>query len=166
MAIPIEAAPIAAPVANQGGRGRRLLKYALLAAFLAAILLAVYHSADHFFRKTLPVRTVTSPAIAPVLVGPRGSIAAAIRMFQVDVGRRPLNLTELVFLLGTHPDRNRWRGPYLKDPEELIDPWGRAYRYDANASKKNYRLWSVGLNGIDESSDGDGNFGDDVRNWK
>lgn len=105
--------------------------------------------------------------IAKASIGPNGSISQAIDLFEYNTGRYPHSLDELMVVVIDDPDRRKWTGPYLKDKQGLIDPWGSAYKYacPGNHNFDGYDLWSVGPNGIDESSDGDSDDGDDFRVW-
>ena len=49
-------------------------------------------------------------------------------------------------------DQNGQR--YLDATEVPTDPWGNDYRYEV-IEKFQFRLWSVGPNGLDEDGDGD-----------
>lgn len=52
----------------------------------------------------------------------------------------------------------RWR-PYLT--EKVLDPWGQEYRYrfPATRSNKDYDLYSIGEDGVEDSEDDIGNWG-------
>jgi len=62
-------------------------------------------------------------------------------------GRFPSTLEEL-----TAPTESYPRG-FLEETELLEDPWGHPLRYERTETE--YRLWSVGPNGVDEDGGGD-----------
>ena len=67
------------------------------------------------------------------------NIALAIDLFEVDMGRLPRDLEELI----TNKDNSSaWKGPYLKKKKLPTDPWGRPYQYKPNGN--DYDLWSTG----------------------
>ncbi|HPF38901.1 MAG TPA: type II secretion system protein GspG [Phycisphaerae bacterium] len=101
-------------------------------------------------------------------INPNGSLAQGIDLFHLNMGRLPRSLDELLRINDDDPARAAWTGPYVKDAAMLLDPWRRPYRYRivGPLTRRDYLLWSAGPNGIDESSDGDHDFGDDLRNWK
>ena len=84
----------------------------------------------------------------------------------------PSGNANLVTALTEDPDDVDWQGPYeeFKQDElvngEVIDPWGQPYVYVSVADGSpqhrpySYDLYSIGLNGADESGDGD-----DLGNW-
>jgi general secretion pathway protein G len=57
------------------------------------------------------------------------SISTALELYALDNGGfppQPIGLSGLV----TQPTNTpRWKGPYLKRAEGLLDPWGRPYQY-------------------------------------
>ena len=72
-----------------------------------------------------------------------GGIKSALDQFEVDNGRYPNSLQDLLQQPRNAPN---WHGPYL-DPAQLpIDPWNDPYQY-AFPGKHNptgYDLWSAG----------------------
>ena len=67
------------------------------------------------------------------------NLALAIDMYEVDVGRYPNSLQDLIEK-GSNPDS--WKGPYLKKKKLPQDPWGRPYDYKLNGIE--YSLCSKG----------------------
>ena len=65
-------------------------------------------------------------------------IALALDMYEMDVGKYPSSLDELM-QKGSAPDS--WRGPYLK--KKPLDPWGKPYDYQVGDGKS-YKLCSKG----------------------
>ncbi|MCB9852174.1 MAG: type II secretion system protein GspG [Phycisphaerales bacterium] len=116
----------------------------------------------------LPSRCHARKPLAQAAIGPNGSISQAIDLFEYHTGRLPITLDELIDRPVNPPAGDTWRGPYLYDAQGLTDPWGQPFRYKLRGAtgEPRYHLWSFGPNGIDDSSDGDGDFGDDVCNWK
>ncbi|MFA5167821.1 MAG: type II secretion system major pseudopilin GspG [Candidatus Omnitrophota bacterium] len=71
-----------------------------------------------------------------------GGIAIAIDLYNVDMGRYPSALLDLV---KNTADDERWRGPYLKRGLPK-DPWGNGYvyRYPGVTNPDSYDLYSWG----------------------
>jgi len=67
------------------------------------------------------------------------NIALALDMFEVDIGRYPNSLEDLL-QQGSNPES--WKGPYLK--RKPTDPWGNQYDYKAGSDGKSYQLCSKG----------------------
>ncbi|HEY1661042.1 MAG TPA: type II secretion system major pseudopilin GspG [Verrucomicrobiae bacterium] len=86
----------------------------------------------------------------------KGGIKSAIDQFEVDNGRYPSSLQDLI-----QQPRNAsgWKGPYL---DQLpVDPWSDAYQYQfpgKHNGPRGYDLWSEGQ---DQKSGTD----DDIGNW-
>lgn len=88
------------------------------------------------------------------------NIEAALDLYRLDVGRYPSSAEGLEALLEKPGDAGRWRGPYLKSREGLIDPWGEPYRYRIEGSSNTYQIISFGA---DKAEGGEGENAD-VRN--
>ena len=84
-----------------------------------------------------------------------GGIALALDLFEVDNGKYPQKLDDLV----TKPsDAENWKGPYIK--KKPVDPWGNPYSYRYPGSHGDgYDLFSYG-------KDGNEGGGDDIANWE
>lgn len=109
------------------------------------------------------------------------SLEIAIGMYHTNTGVYPddTSLATMISALKQDPGVNGWQGPYMdfkiedyqnNNPATNIieDPWGNAYYYDEGPTWGNtnsYNLWSCGPDGVDDSSDGDTNYGDDIHNW-
>lgn len=82
--------------------------------------------------------------------------------FRKDIGRYPSQQEGLDALFFRRVDIKNWNGPYINKRIPL-DPWGNKYRYvyPSKYGNKNYDIYSIGKNRID-------NFGnvDDITNWK
>jgi general secretion pathway protein G len=82
------------------------------------------------------------------------TMAGKVESFQMDTGRLPTALEELV----TQPsDVNGWLGPYAK-PAELKDPWGRPLEYRAPGESGPFDLVSLGKDGKPGGTSVDGDI--------
>lgn len=84
-------------------------------------------------------------------------IATSLDEFKRDTGRYPSTQEGLESLLQTPPEIRAWNGPYLKQRDQLLDPWDNAYRYYYPESGRNYQLGSLGA---DNSQGGNGKDAD------
>ena len=98
-------------------------------------------------------------------VASRGPIAQALDLYKLNVGKYPAT-DEGLKALSERPDSidedsNLWRGPYVKDPDSLKDPWGNEYQYKSpgDVNTNSYDLWSNGPDGQEGTED-------DIKNWK
>jgi general secretion pathway protein G len=57
------------------------------------------------------------------------AISTSLELYALDTGGFPPQQTGLAGLLQPPPGQTRWKGPYMKKADGLIDPWGRAYQY-------------------------------------
>jgi general secretion pathway protein G len=86
-------------------------------------------------------------------------LGTALDTFRLDIGRYPSSQEGLNALRGA-PGIPGWDGPYLKKDVPL-DPWGRAYVYNAPGEHGEYDLYSYGADGA-PGGDGDAR---DVTSW-
>ncbi|MCH7589447.1 type II secretion system major pseudopilin GspG [PVC group bacterium] len=88
----------------------------------------------------------------------KANIATALKLYELDNGAFPSTSEGLSALLSKTASASNWHGPYLET--DITDPWGRPYHYKSPGDhRKDYDLYSIGKDGIEESDD-------DVRNWK
>jgi general secretion pathway protein G len=81
-------------------------------------------------------------------------------MYKLDMGEYPEELSDLTEDPGGD-DENKWGGPYVENPADLKDAWGRPLEYRQQSEVKGeeyYDLWSNGKDG-EEGTD------DDIKNW-
>ena len=91
-----------------------------------------------------------------------GTIATALDMYELDIGRYPESLEYLwseSVPAGFNSDdyKNIWQGPYIRRAKvkgaSLVDPWGRPYLYESVDKGRSYRLSSLGALEEDASDD-------------
>lgn len=85
------------------------------------------------------------------------SIAKALDLYRIDVGRYPTTEQGLGALSAAPSNEPRWRGPYLQKPAPA-DPWARPYMYKAPGEQGlDFDLLSLGkdgtVGGTDENAD-------------
>jgi general secretion pathway protein G len=84
------------------------------------------------------------------------SIAKALDLYRVDVGRYPLTEQGLAALNAGPANEPKWKGPYLQKAAPA-DPWGRAYIYKSPGEHAEFDLMSFGKDGspggTDENAD-------------
>jgi general secretion pathway protein G len=111
----------------------------LLVVVIIGVLTAVV--AGHFNQKSTAAR----------VAGTRASISAianATSMYQMDVGRLPSSMDDLI----TNPGAATWDGPYLKGGKgDLLDAWGIPFSYKKEG--KNFKIISAGEDGQMGSAD-------------
>lgn len=57
------------------------------------------------------------------------AISTALELYALDNGGFPPQQAGLRALVDNVSANNRWKGPYLKRAEGIIDPWGHPFRY-------------------------------------
>ncbi|HTL48642.1 MAG TPA: type II secretion system major pseudopilin GspG [Verrucomicrobiae bacterium] len=80
-----------------------------------------------------------------------GNVALALDMYEVDMGKYPSALPDLV---QKPSGADNWKGPYLKRGLPK-DPWGNAYVYTfpGSANPDGYDLYSLGPDKADGTGD-------------
>lgn len=76
-------------------------------------------------------------------------IVGILDLYRLDVGSYPTTEQGLA-ALATRPDGvTGWNGPYVKDADELKDPWGRPYIYRSPSQRPNetFDIMSLGADG-------------------
>jgi general secretion pathway protein G len=73
------------------------------------------------------------------------NLQSAIELYFLDTGQYPSSQEGLVGLFAAPEGLVNWNGPYLKNREGLIDPWGKPYIYAMPGRNGDYDLMSYGL---------------------
>ena len=75
----------------------------------------------------------------------------ALDLYKVDTGYYPTTEQGLEALITPPPDVTNWKGPYLKQKEIPMDPWGNEYVYRSDG--ESFELFSVGKDGREGTED-------------
>jgi general secretion pathway protein G len=89
------------------------------------------------------------------------SIAAALQLYRLDVGRYPTSSEGLKALVDKGSAAN-WNGPYLNKADVPTDPWGRPYNYRSPGQRGDFDIFSLGA---DNQVGGTGENAD-VTSWQ
>jgi general secretion pathway protein G len=76
-------------------------------------------------------------------------IGGILDIYRIDVGSYPSTQQGLAALSTRPSGVAGWNGPYVKDADELNDPWGRPYIYRSPSSRAghDYDILSLGADG-------------------
>ncbi len=90
------------------------------------------------------------------------SMAAPLLQYRIHMGSYPTTEQGLQALLTPPADENaasRWKGPYVKNSEALLDPWQQPYQYKfpGERNPNSYDLFSMGPDQTPSE--------DDIGNW-
>ena len=88
-------------------------------------------------------------------------LGGVLDLYRLEIGTYPSSSEGLSALVDKPAVATSWNGPYLKNRDSLIDPWGRPYLYRAPGDHGEYDLWSLGADG---KPGGDGE-NRDVASW-
>lgn len=88
-------------------------------------------------------------------------ISASLDLYHLEIGRYPTQEEGLVALIEAPPGLNKWKGPYLKKKEVIVDPWGRQFLYKVPGQHGPYDLYTFGSDGAQGCSGED----QDITNW-
>jgi general secretion pathway protein G len=89
------------------------------------------------------------------------NLQGAIELYFLDTGQYPSSKEGLTGLFAAPEGLVTWNGPYLKNREGLIDPWGKPYIYVTPGKNGQYDLLSLGL---DAEAGGEGE-NKDISVW-
>ncbi len=85
------------------------------------------------------------------------AISTALELYALDVGGFPPQQIGLSALIQNSSGTPRWRGPYLKRADGLLDPWSRPYAYRFPGKTGQPEVYSLGRDnaagGVDEDLD-------------
>ena len=81
------------------------------------------------------------------------NIEAALDLFRLDIGRYPTAQEGLAALIQRPADTVKWRGPYLKNKDGLIDSWSLPYLYRIPGRSSDFDVYSLGA---DNAEGGEG----------
>ena len=76
------------------------------------------------------------------------AISTALELYALDNANYPPQQAGLAALMQPPPGATRWRGPYLKKAEGLVDPWGRPYAYRFPAPTGGYQVFTLGRDNV------------------
>lgn len=86
-----------------------------------------------------------------------GAISTALELYALDNGTFPHQQAGLPALIQNAASSPRWKGPYLKRADGLLDPWGRPYVYRFPGRNGQPEVFSLGRDnapgGTDEDQD-------------
>ena len=88
-------------------------------------------------------------------------LSGVLDLYRLEIGRYPTEQEGLLALVEKPPQADNWNGPYLKNRESLVDPWGQPYGYHSPGQHGEFDLYTLGA---DEKEGGDG-ADKDVTNW-
>ncbi len=136
---------------RRGARGFTLIELLVVLVILGLIIGIVAPRAVDFL----------SGAKSDVAAIQVESLASALDLYRLDVGRYPTTQEGLAALVVAPSGSSGWGGPYLDDEEVPRDPWNNAYVYQApGPGGRAYRLMSLGADG---QPGGEGEDADIVR---
>ena len=75
------------------------------------------------------------------------NIGTALEMYYLENGTYPSESVGLKALVEPASEAPSWNGPYLKKAKNLLDPWGRPFKYVYPAENGNFDVYSLGPNG-------------------
>jgi general secretion pathway protein G len=113
--------------------------------------------------------TVVAPQVMNMFSGAKSDTAAlqvetittALNYYRIDTGAYPDMEHGLEALWKAPADIPKWRGPYVRKRQHLVDPWGRPYRYRLPGKHGQVDVFTLGA---DDSEGGEGE-NRDVGNW-
>jgi general secretion pathway protein G len=90
------------------------------------------------------------------------SLAQALELYRLDVGRYPTQAEGLAGLVRRPATAPRWNGPYLDREAGLIDPWNVPYQYRQPGRQAPFEVFTLGADAAPGGSGEDR----DVGSWQ
>jgi general secretion pathway protein G len=75
------------------------------------------------------------------------SLSGALDLYYLDLGRYPTTAQGLAALVQRPGGASAWNGPYLKNNNVPLDPWGHPYLYRSPSDHGPYEIVSLGSSG-------------------
>ena len=88
-------------------------------------------------------------------------LSGVLDLYRLEVGHYPTDQEGLRALVEKPPQAESWNGPYLKNAESIVDPWGASYVYRSPGQHGEFDLYTLGADGK-EGGDGADR---DIVNW-
>jgi general secretion pathway protein G len=88
-------------------------------------------------------------------------LSGILDLYRLEIGRYPTEQEGLQALVEKPAESANWNGPYLKNRESLVDPWGAPYGYRSPGKHGEYDLYTLGADGKEGGEGAD----KDVTNW-
>jgi general secretion pathway protein G len=88
-------------------------------------------------------------------------LSGVLDLYRLEVGHYPTDQEGLRALVEKPAQTESWNGPYLKNAESLVDPWGAPYVYRSPGQHGDFDLYTLGADGK-EGGDGADR---DIVNW-
>ena len=89
------------------------------------------------------------------------AISTALELYSLDVGSFPPQQSGLQTLMQNTSGGGRWKGPYLKRADGLLDPWGRPYQYRYPGKAGQAEVFTLGRDNAPGGTDED----QDLASW-
>jgi general secretion pathway protein G len=75
------------------------------------------------------------------------TLSSALRFYELDIGAYPTKAEGLQALWTMPGDMPGWNGPYIRQEQQLRDPWQRPFIYNIPGTKGPFELTSLGADG-------------------
>ena len=83
------------------------------------------------------------------------AISTALELYSLDAGGFPAQQSGLAALIQAPAGQTRWKGPYMKKADGLVDPWGRAYQYKFPGKAGQPDVFTLGRDNVPGGADED-----------
>jgi general secretion pathway protein G len=89
-------------------------------------------------------------------------LSGVLDLYRLDVGSYPTTAQGLAALNDNSGNVTGWNGPYLKDAQGIVDPWGHPFQY-RNPSERPKHSFDIISLGADGKSGGEGEDADIIN---
>jgi general secretion pathway protein G len=74
-------------------------------------------------------------------------LGGVLDLYRLEVGNYPPESSGLTALVERPSNADRWNGPYVKNRDMLVDPWGHPYLYRRASGSAGASIYSLGADG-------------------
>jgi general secretion pathway protein G len=122
----------------------------------------------------LAILSLLIALVAPAMIRQLGSakhkiaeqsierLSGVLDLYRLDVGSYPTTAQGLAALNDNSGNVTGWNGPYLKDAQGIVDPWGHPFQY-RNPSERPKHSFDIISLGADGKSGGEGEDADIIN---
>jgi len=101
------------------------------------------------------IASVAIPQVMRLLEGAKSkaakiqleTVSQSLHYYQIDIGRYPNTQQGLTALWTAPAGIDSWAGPYIREPRQIVDPWGNPLIYTIDDTGRKFQLGTLGADG-------------------
>ena len=101
------------------------------------------------------IASVAVPQVMRLLEGAKSkaakiqleTVSQSLHYYQIDIGAYPAAQQGLNALWTAPAGVDSWAGPYIREPAQIVDPWGKPLIYKIDEGGRKFELGTLGADG-------------------